>query len=342
MKIAVKNLNPNPFRSLEHYSIRRDKVDALKASISSTEFWDNLLARKNGAGYEIAYGHHRLAALQELKIDEIDVPVRDLDDEAMLKIMANENMAEWGASALIEQETIRATVQAFADGKIKLPKVKEQKSRDGNVIKLRIAPGFMAQQSAKFSRENLAKAYTAKTLARFLGWPKAKVANTLHALAMIEEGVGKDIDFAGLSPKQAEVVVRETRFAEKESGDKTVAAEIGVKLADEFRSTSGDDKPKASIHTARARTERLLRDNMVERIVAKKQAKKDKAELERFDNQVKEFLAANKTWLQAIKAATKAISKFSPEAKRFTVRRLDQSITAEIELKDTLAVAADA
>jgi ParB-like chromosome segregation protein Spo0J len=122
-RIAVRDLEPNPFRSLERYPINRDKVEALKASIQSTEFWDNLLARKNGKGYEIAYGHHRLVALQELKTKEIDIPVRDLDDETMLRIIANENMEEWSASALIEQETIRATVQAFAEGKVELPKV---------------------------------------------------------------------------------------------------------------------------------------------------------------------------------------------------------------------------
>jgi len=39
MRITVKNLLPNPFRHLDRYPIRQDKVEALKASIASTEFW---------------------------------------------------------------------------------------------------------------------------------------------------------------------------------------------------------------------------------------------------------------------------------------------------------------
>ena len=126
MRIAVKDIHPNPFRNLKRYPIDRAKVDALKRSIKDTDFWDNLLVRKakNGvSGYEAAYGVHRLTALAEARIPEIDVPVRDLDDTTMAKIMAHENMEEWGHTTLIEQETIRAIVQGFADGRIKLPSV---------------------------------------------------------------------------------------------------------------------------------------------------------------------------------------------------------------------------
>jgi len=101
MKIAVKDLLPNPFRHLERYPINKSKVQQLKASIKQTSFWDNIVVRKspNGAGgYELAYGHHRHLALKELDYREIDVPVRDLDDNTMAKMMAAENMEEWGSS----------------------------------------------------------------------------------------------------------------------------------------------------------------------------------------------------------------------------------------------------
>jgi ParB-like chromosome segregation protein Spo0J len=73
-------------------------------------------------GFEIAYGHNRLAALKELNIAEIDVPVRDLDDTTTIaKIMSHENLEEWGHSSSIEQETARSIVEAFGEGKITLP-----------------------------------------------------------------------------------------------------------------------------------------------------------------------------------------------------------------------------
>jgi ParB-like chromosome segregation protein Spo0J len=109
MKIKVKDLKPNPFRNMEKYPIDPIKVRALINSIKETEFWDNLLAREIDGEIQIAYGHHRLIALQELKIEKIDIPVKALDDSTMLRIMANENMDQWNDSVAVISETVRAT-----------------------------------------------------------------------------------------------------------------------------------------------------------------------------------------------------------------------------------------
>ena len=108
---------------MDRYPVDRKKVEALKASIESTTFWDNILARPADGGAEIAYGHHRLIALQEMYDPEHEVGLvdRDLDDEAMIKIMANENVEQWDANALIEQETVRAVRDAYTAGAIELP-----------------------------------------------------------------------------------------------------------------------------------------------------------------------------------------------------------------------------
>ena len=108
MKIKLSSLKPNPFRNIKQYPIHREKVEALTISIKETSFWDNLLARKQGNRYELAYGHHRLIALQELGIEEIDIPVRDLDDATMIRIMASENLEEWRHSTKVINETVKA------------------------------------------------------------------------------------------------------------------------------------------------------------------------------------------------------------------------------------------
>ena len=41
----------------------------------------------------------------------------------MLRIMAHENMEEWKSNAAIAAETLRARLEAYADGKIDLGKV---------------------------------------------------------------------------------------------------------------------------------------------------------------------------------------------------------------------------
>jgi hypothetical protein len=79
---------------------------------------------------------------------------------SMLKIMANENMEEWGASAIIEQETVRAIVQAYAEGKIELVKPSNKANKD-----VRYAPSFLVVSHQTTKKD---KPYTAETVARFL------------------------------------------------------------------------------------------------------------------------------------------------------------------------------
>jgi ParB-like chromosome segregation protein Spo0J len=60
--------------------MQQEKIAALKESIGSTDFWDNLVARRaldGHGGIEIAFGHHRLEALKELGIETIDIPLRN-------------------------------------------------------------------------------------------------------------------------------------------------------------------------------------------------------------------------------------------------------------------------
>jgi ParB-like chromosome segregation protein Spo0J len=112
----LSEISPNPFRNINHYPIDRAKVEALKGSINRTDFWDNIVARDNGDGAQIAYGHHRLVTLRELfpPDHEVNLIIRDLDDAAMLHVMADENMQEWSSSGPVIVETVRA-VRDFLD-----------------------------------------------------------------------------------------------------------------------------------------------------------------------------------------------------------------------------------
>ena len=115
MKVRVKNLFPNPFRNIDAYPIDREKIRQLRNSIRETSFWDNILARPvpRDGKFEIAYGHHRLVAIKEELGEEaiVDIPVRHLSDEDMLRIMANENMEHWATDWRVIVETVRQAKQ---------------------------------------------------------------------------------------------------------------------------------------------------------------------------------------------------------------------------------------
>ena len=94
MKVKLKELKPNPFKKYINGGVLNpQKIDLLKESIKQDGFWDNVICRKNGNGYEIAYGHHRLEAAKQVLggNHEIDIPVKELTDEMMVRILGNEN-----------------------------------------------------------------------------------------------------------------------------------------------------------------------------------------------------------------------------------------------------------
>ena len=131
MKTRTSQLVPNGYRDLVLNPIDPSKVAGLVESYKDTDFWENLIARPLGNEYngmtgddlveflksldeapadmkvEIGYGHNRVAALQEAGIEEINIPIKVIEDEVMLKIMANENKGDWGSNMNVILETVR-------------------------------------------------------------------------------------------------------------------------------------------------------------------------------------------------------------------------------------------
>jgi len=234
-RFAVKDIKPNPFRHMDRYPIRSDKVEALRESLRTTGFWDNVLARIGEDGNpEIAYGHHRLKALQdEYGPDKkVNLIIRDLSDESMIKIMVRENMEEWGSSAWIEQENIRAVVGAYAEGKIELPELGGKVNKD----LMRHAPSFKQGDAPVGMLEH---PYTAQSVATFLGLteengqPSRKVRESLVALEFIEEGILNERDFEQLKSTEAYAVVSQARQAKKQRENRAQTARTNAKVAEE-------------------------------------------------------------------------------------------------------------
>jgi ParB-like chromosome segregation protein Spo0J len=249
MKIQLKNIKPNPFRNIAHYPIQKEKVARLRESIQTTTFWDNIVARQTNGHVEIAYGHHRLAALrEEFKPDHvIDLIIRPLDDEKMIQVMARENMEEWITNAWVEMETVKAVVLAFAAGKIKLKKA----DKYSPPAAIRYAPSFLKGGSTPGVE---LRAYNAETISEFIGMSRYKVQNALQALELVERDVLKESDFYKLTPGQAEGLVTETASTLKWREDSKVhaptalpkAREVGKAIAKTLRkSDSGRQREVA-------------------------------------------------------------------------------------------------
>ncbi len=134
LTIGLGQLKANPYRDLNLFPINGIVVDSLKESIKDTDFWDNLVVRLENNTlcdgtpiasaaeltalfnsdhdfarevFELCYGHHRLAALEDLGWDDVDLPVKWVSDENMLKMMANENKDSSMNQIAVKLETVR-------------------------------------------------------------------------------------------------------------------------------------------------------------------------------------------------------------------------------------------
>jgi len=133
-KVLISNIVDNEYRKRDLFPTDPTKIASLVESIDQTGFWDNILVRFHfneladgtvidgveqlaeimASGIdlsqetlELAYGHHRLDALIEAGYTEIDIPVKFITDEDMMRIMANENKEGWGGSIKSILETVR-------------------------------------------------------------------------------------------------------------------------------------------------------------------------------------------------------------------------------------------
>lgn len=248
MIVQVKDLKPNPFRDLDRYEVDSYKVDALVTSIKETSFWDNILARSVDGKYEIAYGHHRLFAIQKVGLKEIDIPVRDLDDPKMLQIMCQENLDEWKLNPAVIKESVRVTKE-YLDGELeKYENWEDLKMSDKSIIHFDNRKAF-SNAKKKNEEGELIDGVGRKTIHKFLGgnWKEHMVQ---EALTQLKES--------------------------KEMQEATEAFETQTD-AQEFRKTAKKFKiPKSKVKTVAKKVAKNIKEKKEEMKKGKKRNKKGK------------------------------------------------------------------
>lgn len=252
MKVKVKDLLANPHRRIKEYQIQPEKVRMLMNSINETFFWDNLIARPsptNPGKFEIAYGHHRLEALKRLKIEEIDIPVKSLDDYVMLKIMADENAEEYSMMPSVLNETV-LSVKAFLD--------KEIKEKDWGTLQQSLKRYFDKHNFERLQKEGVGET----TIKEFLGenWSLRRIREALAALHAPAEEFDrkaaeklKSIDAASTFRK----AVKDYSIPKKEQ------AKLAEKLSEKGASAR---EVFREVRKARPKPERPKKDPLIERL----------------------------------------------------------------------------
>jgi hypothetical protein len=132
------------------------------------------------------------AAKAELGDDyEVELIIKDLSNETMIRLMADENTESSGRKFIHDIEVVRSVVQAYARGEIDMDV--DPKTRDNQK---RYAPSFV--MGDVHGGRHAHHPYTATEITEFLGWPKNnagersstndRVAVALGALELNEQG----------------------------------------------------------------------------------------------------------------------------------------------------------
>ena len=243
MKITVKDIRPNPFRKMKSYPISREKVEDLKFKIQKTFLWSGIEARphptKEGL-YQIAFGHHRLIAIRELKIKEVDISVHDINNNDMIIMMADENLNQ-DPSIAVMNETVYA-VQDYIKGELKKYKtLKEAKEKINDLINL--LGRDWREEDFKKRNEDLGQT----TILRFLNggkkdgnWKQTMIGD---ALALKQEDKDGDVDKEAVEQLEKPYQARQFRKAVK---DYHIPKEEQKKLAKKIKKhkTGGREIPK--------------------------------------------------------------------------------------------------
>jgi ParB/Sulfiredoxin domain len=125
--VLLSKITDNPFRDLDLYPLDDAQVDKLVASINRHGFFGGISARPDhldgtpvsarsdkAKGFQIAMGHHRIAAARKAGLKHVDIDVRDISDDEMVRLMTSENAIQAGSKAAAVMNEIGAAVRRLA------------------------------------------------------------------------------------------------------------------------------------------------------------------------------------------------------------------------------------
>jgi len=216
MEVSLEKIKANPFRNLKLFPLDQAKIDKLKSSINRTEFWDNVVARAKGEYFELAYGHHRIEAVKQVKGKKavVDLIIRDLDDPMMLKVMGADNDTIYGVTPNFILETVQA------------------------------AKSMISKQKSTGTGPRGKGSWLQNRIAKLLDWRVERVKTALAELGMIErKELAPDAIKQLGNMKRAKAFHQEVDRAKKQG--RPISLTRQVKLAKDIAETSGTSAEKS-------------------------------------------------------------------------------------------------
>lgn len=241
MRVALRELKPNPLRDFKVDPMDPEAIERLKASIQEDGFWGGVVCRRVADGsIETGAGHHRVAAAIAAGIEEADLFVGDFDDDDMVIVYARENATQRSDTGVSQVGSVASALRRVAG-----------KSLRGVLSEL-------GQHSQDIIGGNIAsdKGIGWKTVLAFLdkvpGVCKKTVDQSLANLkssghyARIMEEVQAEIERERREAEEAAEVAEAERISAEEEAAKAAAEEAEAKAAKARKAAEKAAKAKAA------------------------------------------------------------------------------------------------
>ena len=113
-QVPIDLIDSNPYRNMKINPINMHHVGKLATSYESVGDFSVLIMRPVGDRYQIASGHHRLAAQKQLGFITVDSKVESMSDDMMIDVMIRENDTQIGKDPSHQADAVAAAVTRVA------------------------------------------------------------------------------------------------------------------------------------------------------------------------------------------------------------------------------------
>lgn len=206
-QIDIKQISSNVYQPRAKFA--QDKLNELTASIKETGILQPLIVRRAKTGYELIAGERRLRAAKTLKMTQVPVIIKDVDNKSSLVLSIIENVQRQQLNSIEEARAFKRLIKEFGLSQENIGKaVGKDRSSIANTIRLLNLPQEIQEQvientiSMGHARALLALADT-KDQAVFF---KQIIKNTLSVRELeriIQESPKKKKRASSLTPKRS-------------------------------------------------------------------------------------------------------------------------------------------
>lgn len=109
--VQSEQIKPNPFQPRENFDTQ--SIEELAQSIKEKGVIQPLLVRRKGDSYELIAGERRLRAANLLKLKEIPIIVKNVEDRDSLELALIENIQRQGLNAIEEAHAYQYLIEKF-------------------------------------------------------------------------------------------------------------------------------------------------------------------------------------------------------------------------------------